>query len=94
LSEAQKDAAEAIKLDPKFGPAYEGIAEVMFRTGKYAECIKYCNQSINFDPIGADAYYYRGCAYERLGNKDQATRDKNTAVKMGYDGKIPIRSYP
>ncbi len=91
LADAQKDLSISIQLDPKMGVAYEGLGEVMFAYGKYADCIKYCNQALKLNGSNEEAYYFRGCAYERLGNKSQAKIDKERAVKMGYDGKITFK---
>lgn len=34
------------------------------------------------DPVLADAYYYRGCAYDGLGEHGRAMKDFNTATSL------------
>ncbi|HEY9756900.1 MAG TPA: tetratricopeptide repeat protein [Oculatellaceae cyanobacterium] len=87
FSEAQSDLMRAIQLDPKLGAAYEGMAEISYAYGKYSQSVNYCNQALKLDPTDYEAYFYRGCSYEKLGNASQGTADKNKAVKLGYNGK-------
>ncbi|MDR3615450.1 MAG: tetratricopeptide repeat protein [Candidatus Obscuribacterales bacterium] len=88
LAEAQKDALKALQLDPQFSPAFELMGETSYKSNKYAECIKYCNEAIKRSSGDADAFYFRGCAYEKLGNKTQADLDKAKATRMGYHGQV------
>jgi Flp pilus assembly protein TadD len=88
LADAEKDALKAIQLEPQLGPPYELMGELTLRKGKFADCIKYCNQAIERNSTLSDAFYFRGCAYERAGNKKQADLDKQKAAKMGYKGEL------
>jgi Flp pilus assembly protein TadD len=91
LANAQKDATLAIKLEPTLQPAWEVMGEISFADGKYSDSVKYCNQAIKLDANDADAYHYRGLAYEQLGNKTQAALDKTNALKKGYTGQLTIK---
>jgi Flp pilus assembly protein TadD len=64
------------------------MGEISYRDRRYADCIKYCNEAIKRSSGDADAFYYRGCAYEQLGNKAQAGLDKGKATRMGYHGQM------
>lgn len=91
LAEAQKDAVKAQELNPQLDCTYDVFAEISYRTGKYQKCVDYCNEAIRLNAEDPDAYYYRGCAYEKLGNKQQANADKNRGVKLGYTGRMVLR---
>ncbi|HEY9755707.1 MAG TPA: tetratricopeptide repeat protein [Oculatellaceae cyanobacterium] len=90
--EAQQDASQVIRLQPDESSGYEALAEVMYRYGRYADCVKYCNEALRRDSSDADAYYYRGLAYERAGNKNQGSLDKAKAVKLGYTGRVELKA--
>lgn len=42
------------------------------------------NETIRLDPKDADAYYYRGLAYQKKGDKAKADTDFAQAKKLGY----------
>ena len=50
--------------------------------GKKAEAIADYNESINFYPRNADAYFYRGVAQNNLGKKKEAIADYQKAAEL------------
>jgi tetratricopeptide (TPR) repeat protein len=86
LNEASVDGSKAISLNSRLAPAYENLAEIQFKMKNYKITIEYCNSAILRAPNFPDAYYYRGLAYEKLGNKEQAAADKDKARSLGFKG--------
>jgi tetratricopeptide (TPR) repeat protein len=85
LAEARIDAEQAMKLDSSLSTAYEAMGEVFYKSGRYHEAIQYLSAAIKRDERnGADAYFFRGRSYERLGNKIQAAADLKRSAQLGY----------
>ena len=58
---------------------------------QYQKAIDDYSQVIELNPKDGYAYYCRAEAYEKLGKKDLAEKDKEMAEKLGYN---PPRSCP
>ena len=79
--------------DKGVGYANEGNSEQKYGDdGKaksaYEKAIEQYGIAIEADPTYADAYYYRGMAYARLGKCDEALHDFQKASLFGYDGQV------
>jgi len=82
-----------VPYDKGVGYANEGNAEQKYGDdGKaksaYEKAIEQYGIAIEADPTYADAYYYRGMAYARLGKCDEALHDFQKASLFGYDGQV------
>ena len=74
--------ATAIKLDPKYSPAYYNQGFAYLLQNKTDEAIANFNQVISLSPNFRDAYYHRGCLYGEKGDFDAASRDFLQVVKI------------
>jgi tetratricopeptide (TPR) repeat protein len=81
---ACQDYMKALQLNPSSACAYDGLGEVSFCTGKYSLAVNYCTRAIYLNPHRANALYFRGRAYDALGNKAQAAQDIRAATTAGY----------
>ncbi len=86
LQNASSDALKAINMNSRLAGAYENLAEVQYRMKNYKITLEYCNSAILRAPGFPDAYYYRGLAYDALGNQLQAAQDKAKAKDLGWNG--------
>jgi lipoprotein NlpI len=73
---------EAIKIDPKFAPAYfnRGFAESLQHQG--AEAIADYTQAIALDPNYKEAYYQRGSIEGQAAHFEDAARDFSAVIKI------------
>jgi hypothetical protein len=90
LQAATTDSMKAINMNSRLAGAYENLAEVQYRMKNYKIVLEYCNSAILRAPSFADAYYYRGLAYDALGNMAQAAQDKAKAKELGFSGQPTI----
>jgi lipoprotein NlpI len=73
---------QAIKIDPKYAPAYysRGFAYALQKNRD--EAISNYNQAIQLDPKYKEAYYQRGSLNGQKGNLDAALSDFNEVIKL------------
>jgi tetratricopeptide (TPR) repeat protein len=90
LQAASADSMKAINMNSRLAGAYENLAEVQYRMKNYKIVLEYCNSAILRAPAFPDAYYYRGLAYDALGNQAQAAQDKAKAKDLGFNGQPTI----
>jgi tetratricopeptide (TPR) repeat protein len=62
----------AIRLDPKFAPAYGGLGDAYFNTGKWEEGLAAYKEQVRLEPNNADAQYNLGYAYNTMGRHGEA----------------------
>ena len=79
-----------VPYDKGVGYANEGNHEQNYGDDEeaksaYEKAIEQYGIAIEADPTYADAYYYRGMAYARLGKCDEALHDFQKASLFGYD---------
>lgn len=60
-------------------------AEYYLATGKYAEALTVLGGVLQRHPNSADAYTYRGYAYDRLGDKSKARENYQKALLLEQD---------
>jgi len=74
--------AEAIRLDPKYVPAYVNRGDIYKNKGEYDRAIADYGESIRLDPGHVPAYINRGLAYAAMHNNDKAMADYNQAIQL------------
>ena len=83
-AESDKAIADYIEvINPQDAEAYAMRGE----QGDFDKAIADCTEAIRLDPKWAEAYYDRGSAYEKKGDKAKAEADFAQAKKLGYKGK-------
>ncbi|MET0595738.1 MAG: tetratricopeptide repeat protein, partial [Polyangiaceae bacterium] len=55
LSQAEATLAEALKIDPKAGPALAGMGELLYREGRYTDALARFEAGVQADPEGTAA---------------------------------------
>ena len=60
-------------------------ATTLYREGEYSSAIGHFGEAIELDPQHAEAFYYRGLAYEASGNPQLAIADLTEAAALGLD---------
>jgi tetratricopeptide (TPR) repeat protein len=82
---AMADFDEALKIEPAFADAYSNRAWINMTRERYDVAVQDLNKAIDLGPPAASAgtaRYYRGYAYQRLGNYQQALTDLDEALKL------------
>ncbi len=77
---AEKYLKMALKLDPKFSPAYCQLAEIANQEGRFSEALKYCNQAIACPNIDIAAYQCKATSLANLGRLPEALATINTSI--------------
>lgn len=80
--EAKKYYERAINVDPKFTPAYEGLAICLYKEKEVNKAINLLRKAIEIDPYGPDAYYNLAQMYHEQGFLDQARANYESAIKL------------
>jgi tetratricopeptide (TPR) repeat protein len=76
--------SDAIKLDPKYAPAYLKRGLVWYYKPDHGVAINDYNDAIQLNPKDGEAYYNRGSAYKKLGKNAEAQADFEKAKQLGY----------
>jgi len=50
--------------------------------GDYSSGVSHLSRAISLRPAFPEAYYYRGCAYERQGDTNRAIADYSEAIRL------------
>jgi tetratricopeptide (TPR) repeat protein len=72
---------QALKLDPKYGPAYNYRGNAYHELGQYDRAIADYTQALKLNPRLVAAYLNRGVAHRKKGNVDRAIADYSRALK-------------
>jgi tetratricopeptide (TPR) repeat protein len=66
------------------GPAREHLAngKQALQWGRYDEALAAFDEALKHDPKLAEAYFYRGAAYEKKGDAIRSVRDQDRAVRL------------
>jgi lipoprotein NlpI len=73
---------QAIKIDPKFAPAYQNRGYALSLQNNPDAAITDYDQAIQLDPKYVDAYYNRGTAKGQKGDFDGAIADFNHVLEL------------
>lgn len=79
LSLAVSRFTEAIRLDPKYGPAYRGRGLAYLEAGDYGKAVEDFTQAIRVKPDDKMAYQGRRDAYRKMRDFSKALADCETA---------------
>ena len=85
------DYEQAIKLDPKYSPAYDSRGYLKAVKGLFDEAFADLNKAAALDPKNSSAYAHRGYAYAKNYKVAEATADFRKAVEL--DPKNYIADY-
>ncbi len=80
--EAMPDYDQAIKLDPKYSPAYDSRGYLKAVQRSFVEAFADLNKAIALDPKNSTAYAHRGYAYAKNYKVAEATADFRKAVEL------------
>jgi tetratricopeptide (TPR) repeat protein len=87
---AQEAFEKAIKIIPKFGPAYLSIGISFSQQGKYKEAFKKIETALKYDKnLTVDAYYQLGQIHEKLGDMKKAMKDYKNAISASPRAALP-----
>jgi tetratricopeptide (TPR) repeat protein len=87
---ATRRFADAIQLDPTYGPAYLELAGARERAGDLLEAERTYDVAIRNVPDFVPAYRARAALLHRLGESDRELTDLETAVRL-TDAPDPLR---
>ena len=73
------------ELNQECAEDYINLGLAHSRKGEFELAIKDYSKAIELKPNYADAYYYRGGAFLRLGEREKAESDLTTARNMGNE---------
>jgi tetratricopeptide (TPR) repeat protein len=87
---AQEAFEKAIKIIPKFGPAFLSIGISLSQQGKYEEAFKKIELALKYDKnLTVDAYYQLGQIHEKLGDVKKAMKDYKNAILASPRAALP-----
>ena len=81
--QAIKAAQKAVEIIPTFGWAFNSLADAYAGLEDYPAAIIAYSKAIVVDPVNAQAYCNRSHAYERVGERSLAERDRKHAEMLG-----------
>ena len=82
LESALNSFERAKKLDPSFGPAFNGLGGVYFRKRNFEKAEDNLNEAMGLGYT--EALFNRGTLYLYLGHYDKAIADFENAIKYGF----------
>ncbi len=75
LALVEKLLKEAIRLDPKYAPAYFQLGSLYVNESRLPEAIEKLEQAVRLDPKLVEAHYRLGQAYQKAGRAADAARE-------------------
>ncbi len=87
FAEAQKELAEAIRLDQSSGSAYFNMANLMLLTSKLGQAGEYLRQGFFLEPESAFGFFVQGSVLVRTGKLPEAEASLQRALQL--DPKMP-----
>lgn len=90
LDNAIKYVNESIRCTHLYGNAWDTYGEIMYKQGKYQDCIKYMNNAIILAQDGDEhwlenSHYHRGLSYKALGFDIDAYNDLQIAYSLNNE---------
>jgi tetratricopeptide (TPR) repeat protein len=92
LDGAMADYNQAIKLNPKYPAAYDGLGITKFKKGDLDGAMADYNQAIKLNPNFAGPYNNRGVVKFRKGDLDGAMADYNQAIELNQQYGLAYRN--
>jgi tetratricopeptide (TPR) repeat protein len=86
------EQAEAQVQSDKSPQGYVNLSLAYFNDKKYQECISACEEALKLDPANADAYNNMSCAYNQMGDWDNAQKNAELAVKYRPDFDVAVKN--
>jgi eukaryotic-like serine/threonine-protein kinase len=83
LTNASRNCAKALALDPQFAEGYTCLGNVLIGTGRYEEAVKHYQHALQLDPNSDYALGQLADAYQTLGN--------SAAAESAYQNAIALR---
>jgi Tfp pilus assembly protein PilF len=83
VGRAIADDTEAIRLEPRYAPAYRGRGQLYAHQGRHDLAINDFTEAIRLDPANPQSYALRAKAYRALGDQANATSDERKAQELG-----------
>ncbi len=83
IRDAIEDFSDAIRLDKKYGRAFQKRAWAFCLRSDYDTAIADCDVAIRLNEDDADAYFYRGWALDEKKQYDRAITDYTRAIQLG-----------
>jgi tetratricopeptide (TPR) repeat protein len=80
--EATATYKRCVETDPGYAPAYIALGKQETAKQQWKAALSYFNLAARARPNEAEAYYYRGLCYERLGNSGAAADDYRKALSF------------
>jgi tetratricopeptide (TPR) repeat protein len=84
LQSALEDCRDAIRMDPNYWTANDGLGMVLLKLGKLKEALASYDKAVAHQS-GADAYMGRAFVYARMGDSQHARADADQARKLRPD---------
>jgi tetratricopeptide (TPR) repeat protein len=81
-AEAEQQAAEALRIDPRDASAHNNLGLAWQRKGRYADAVREHQEAIRLDPDLAAAHYDLGIALGALGNLDEAAAAYDESLRI------------
>jgi tetratricopeptide (TPR) repeat protein len=82
---ALAEYTRAIELDPRFGSAYTGRAELNRKMGRWADGLADAEQALSLDPNNPFAHDTRAHILEALGKRKEAIAEHKKALAIKPD---------
>lgn len=82
LEEAERYARGAVQIRGDYDKAYELLSQILYAQGRYSEVIDLCDFRIGRNRSLNSAWYLRGLAEKKLGNKSRAIETFNTGLEI------------
>lgn len=86
LSEAEKVAAEAVRLAPQEAEYADTLGSIYMRQGRQREAVQALRNAVHRQSQNAGFHYHLGQALEQAGDKAQAETEYATALRLGLAG--------
>jgi tetratricopeptide (TPR) repeat protein len=84
LGPALDDAEAATNYFPNLPPVVNTYGLILTRAGQLEKAKTVLDKAISLDPYFAEAYWFRHELHEKLGDIEQADKDKQVAQGYGY----------
>ncbi len=85
LNEAATNFRQVLARDPKHTGALSGLGRIAFEQKRYSDAIAMLQRAIAGDGSLREAHYYLGLTFARVGRKDEADSQLDTATRLEHD---------